>query len=214
MNMIRFLIVLCWICLLGDVQAAIGGNDTLRCRFYFPEGSSGADLTYRNNKARLDSLLKEVEVRQRHSVLRQVIISCGASPEGVSAENEKLSNSRVKALRTLVRESLNISELIIEERSLGENWKGLAAIVIKSDMPFRREVFGIIRDTPEWVVVDGRVIDSRKKQLKDLNGGSVWRYMQTHFFAELGETGIIECVFEPNHSMADEDYIIYKEIFE
>lgn len=214
MNKSRFFIVLFWICLFGTVEAAIGGNDTLRCRFYFPEGSSNADLTYRNNSARLDSLVKGVELRQRHSVLRQVIVSCGASPDGVSADNKKLSDSRVLALRKVVRESLNISELLIETRSLGENWKGLAATVSRSDMPYRREVINIIRDTPEWVTKDGKVVDSRKKRLQDLCGGSVWRYMQKHFFVELSESAMIVCVFESYDSMADEDYIIYKEIFE
>lgn len=43
----------------------------------------------------------------------------------------------------------------------------------------------ILRHTPEWVLTNGVVTDSRKRQLSMLAGGSPWRYMERHFFPSL-----------------------------
>ena len=52
-------------------------------------------------------------------------------------------------------------------------------------MPHRDTVLHILRHTPEWVLTNGVVTDSRKRQLGMLAGGRPWRYMERHFFPSL-----------------------------
>ena len=73
----------------------------------------------------------------------------------------------------------------MDTRSLGVDWDGLERLVEQSDMPHRDTVLHILRHTPEWVLTNGVVTDSRKRQLGMLAGGSPWRYMERHFFPSL-----------------------------
>lgn len=73
----------------------------------------------------------------------------------------------------------------MDTRSLGVDWDGLERLVEQSDMPHRDTVLHILRHTPEWVLTNGVVTDSRKRQLSMLAGGSPWRYMERHFFPSL-----------------------------
>lgn len=59
----------------------------------------------------------------------------------------------------------------METRSLGVDWDGLERLVEQSDMPHRDTVLHILRHTPEWVLTNGVVTDSRKRQLGMLAGG-------------------------------------------
>ena len=173
------------------------GGDTLYYRFYFRVGASSLDLSYRDNGLRLDSLLSAIHSRQAHAVLRRVSLYSSASPEGGSALNKRLSDRRLASLRTVIQHRLAIPDSILISFSLGEDWDGLSSLVEGSDIPYRGEVLRILRDTPVWVIRNGIVVDSRKRQLMNLRGGRVWRYMHEHFFPELRNSSVIECEFEP-----------------
>lgn len=202
MNIKKLLILLL---LLGSSSPAFCCGDTLRCRFYFPVGSSTPDLSYRNNGVRLDSLLSGIRSRQSHSVLRRISMRSGSSPEGNSASNKRLSDERLASLRGLILERLSVPDSVFVCTSSGNDWEGLASLVKASDMPYREEVLRILRDTPEWVTRNGVVVDSRKRQLMNLRGGRVWHYMAEHFFPELRHSSVIECEFEPVPKGPDRD---------
>lgn len=54
-------------------------------RVYFPVGRSTVDLSYKDNKPSLDSLLSYIgEMREKKNIFR-VVIEAGASPEGVQS---------------------------------------------------------------------------------------------------------------------------------
>ena len=61
--------------------------------------------------------------------------------------------------------------------SLGEAWDGAIKAVEEGDMPHKDEALEIMRNTPENVIKDGKVVDTRKRQMMNLAGGTVWRYM-------------------------------------
>ena len=74
------------------------------------------------------------------------------------------------------------------------NWEGLAALVESSDMSYRDEVLEILYHTPEFVIREGKVVDSRQRQLGMLHGGEPWRYMEERFFPELRASGVLVVV--------------------
>lgn len=192
----KFFILLLLVCSVGNVYPAFGRADTIRSRFYFPVGSAVLDLSYRGNGTILDSALAGISSRQRHSKLLRVNLRSGASPEGSLGLNKRLSERRLAALRAVFQERLSLPASSFVCSSMGEDWDGLYSLVKESEMPYREKVLHIIRHTPVWVVRNGVVVDSRKRQLMNLQGGSVWNYMNEHFFPELRNCSVVECDFE------------------
>ncbi len=183
--------------LLWGVCSAIYGSDTLRCRIYFPVSRTAVDFSYRDNGARLDAFVSTVLSQQGQAVVRRVRIHAGASPEGNSVLNQRLSDERLASLRTILRERLSLPDSVFTITSLGEDWEGLISLVEDSDMLYREEVLHILRNTPVWVTRNGVVVDSRKRQLMNLAGGQPWHYMLEHFFPELRNSSMVECEFAP-----------------
>ena len=172
-------------------------GDTLRSRIYFPVGVSKIDHSFQGNGVRLEFMIRDIHARMKQSRLRKVRLSAGASLEGNSALNRRLSDERLQSLSDVFHERLSVPDSIYEYHSLGENWQGLLALVERSDMPYRDETLNILRNTPEWVTERGHGVDSRKRQLMNLRGGSVWHYMEKSFFPELRNCSVVECEFEP-----------------
>ena len=189
-------------------------GDTLCGRFYFPTGSSLLDLAYRNNGARLDSLVTGIRSRMALSELRRLRVCSAASPEGISTSNKQLSDKRFFSLQRAIQDRLSITDSVFVSVSLGVDWERLASLVEASDMPCREEVLHIIRFTPVWVVRDGIVVDSRKKQLMDLRGGDVWHYMENYFFPELRHSSVVECEFDPISKAGDPKAVVRPQLTE
>lgn len=75
---------------------------------------------------------------------------------------------------------------MIEYHAEGIAWGMLREQVAASDMAGRDEVLDILDHTPLWIYDDdNRIVDGRKKQLMDLQGGKPYNYMLEHFFPEL-----------------------------
>ena len=182
--------------LVASAKAKAEG-DTLRSRIYFPVGVSKIDHSFQGNGVRLEFMIRDIHARMKQSRLRKVRLSAGASLEGNSALNRRLSDERLQSLSDVFHERLSVPDSIYEYHSLGENWEGLQALVERSDMPHRDEVLNILINTPEWITERGHVVDSRKRQLMNLRGGSVWHYMEKYFFPELRNCSVVECEFEP-----------------
>ena len=182
--------------LVASAKAKAEG-DTLRSRIYFPVGVSKIDHSFQGNGVRLEFMIRDIHARMKQSRLRKVRLSAGASLEGNSALNRRLSDERLQSLSDVFHERLSVPDSIYEYHSLGENWEGLQALVERSDMPHRDEVLNILINTPEWITERGHVVDSRKRQLMNLRGGSVWHYMEKYFFPELRNCSVVECEFDP-----------------
>ena len=85
----------------------------------------------------------------------------------------------------LLHRSTDLPDSLFEIVAHGVNWEGLTDLVDTSDMPYRDEVLNILRNTPEWIVRNGVVVDGRKRRLGMLHGGRAWQYMYEHFFPKL-----------------------------
>lgn len=162
-------------------------TDTLGVEVYFRRGYSTLEDALRDNGARLESFADRLRALQQDTsrCIRQVRIVSGTSPEGTTKANERLATNRSERIRQYLNRHFPSWNLSFDIRSEVEDWAGLAALVAASDMPARDEVLEILRNTPVWVIENGRVVDSRKRQLGMLQGGRPWRYMEEHFFPEL-----------------------------
>lgn len=165
----------------GEVVSA----DTITVEVYYRQGSSRLDPAYRDNGSRLDILVEALRKLSSDSTLcldRFDIIS-GASPEGSALLNRRLSESRTRNIRAYLdgRVVPTLASLITESH-VGVDWENLRIRVEGSDMPYKEDVLDILTSTPEQVVRNGLVVDSRKRQLMNLHGGECWHYMEIYFF--------------------------------
>lgn len=167
-------------------------HDTLGVDVYYRRGYSTVDEALRDNGRRLESFSDRLRALQRDPSyrIRRVRIVSGTSPEGTEKANERLSRARTARMQHYLERHFSSWEVSYDLRSDGEDWSGLASLVAASDMPARDEVLNILRNTPVWVIENGKVVDSRKRQLGMLQGGRPWRYMEEHFFPELRRSTI------------------------
>lgn len=181
--------------------------DTLSSRIYFRTGRSELEPSYRNNATSLSDavgLLRKLK-GDTAIVFRQLRLESGASPEGFSKINDRLSLDRGTVIRNYFIREVPLADSLVSLNSQGVDWDGLIRLVTASQMPYKEEVLNILHNTPEWVFKNKKVVDSRKRQLGVLRGGKAWNYMLRHFFPELRGASIsVVCEYDtiPDHSVS------------
>lgn len=171
-------------------------RDTIGVKVYFRQGHASLDSLFRDNGSRLDSFSRRLVSFGGDSAfqIRSVRVVSGASPEGSSKINRSLSERRAAAIRSYLEKRVSLDGHAFEVESPGVDWEGLAGLVESSDMSYRDEVLEILYHTPEFVIREGKIVDSRQRQLGMLHGGAPWRYMEERFFPELRASGVLVVV--------------------
>ena len=180
--------------LLANAYAA-SIQDSLRTTIYFRPGYSLLELSYRDNAANMKALTQGIQTIKGNPCvqLQHIRILSAASPEGNSALNKRVAKRRGERLRDYLKETLVLPDSIFTVSSAGEDWQGLAAMIAKEKTPWRNKALQIIRHTPEWVTRNGKVVDGRKRQLQNLDGGKAWKYMLDNHFYTLRTGAVVVC---------------------
>lgn len=180
--------------LLANAYAA-SIQDSLRTTIYFRPGYSLLELSYRDNAANMKALTQGIQTIKGNPCvqLQHIRILSAASPEGNSALNKRVAKRRGERLRNYLKETLVLPDSIFTVSSAGEDWQGLAALIAKEKTPWRNKALQIIRHTPEWVTRNGKVVDGRKHQLQNLDGGKAWKYMLDNHFYTLRTGAVVVC---------------------
>lgn len=180
--------------LLANAYAA-SIQDSLRTTIYFRPGYSLLELSYRDNAANMKALTRGIQTIKGNPCvqLQHIRILSAASPEGNSALNKRVAKRRGERLRDYLKETLVLPDSIFTVSSAGEDWQGLAALIAKEKTPWRNKALQIIRHTPEWVTRNGKVVDGRKRQLQNLDGGKAWKYMLDNHFYTLRTGAVVVC---------------------
>ena len=170
----------------GQEPGTRRGTDSVRV--YFRQGDSTLDPLFRENGARLRAFTERfrtlLQDPSRH--IRGLRVTAGASPEGSTVINRRISEGRAEAIRSLVHDYFPQEVGWLATVPKGIDWEGLERLVdADHTIPYRHEVLEMLRHTPEWITWKGKVVDGRKHRLMLMNGGSVWRYLDRWFFPEL-----------------------------
>ena len=170
-------------------------SDSLRTTLYYRSGYSLLELSYMDNAAKLETLKQGIRSigDNPNTVLQHIKILSAASPEGNTKLNKRLARRRGERLRDYLKEMLNLPDSVFTVSSAGEDWEGLALKIQKENAPWSRKALYIIRNTPEWIVRNGKVVDGRKRQLQNLNGGKPWKYMLANHFDSLRSGALVVC---------------------
>ena len=166
-------------------------NDTLSLKVYFQRNHSEIDRNFRDNGVRAEKFKASVQnmLTDPMASVQHITLRTSASPEGTTTANQRLSEERAAALERFLVDEIGIDRRYLEINAIGEDWEGLASIVRTLDVPWKDRALAIIEKTPLWIRTDGRVTDGRKNQLKSLDGGEVWNYLDAEVFPELRAAG-------------------------
>lgn len=146
------------------------------------------DPSYMGNDSRLKELMNFIASIKADSTARleRLVVTSAASPEGPYEHNRYLSHERGKTLVELMKKlDPDISDHMFEVSQVVEDWDGAIKAVEEGDMPHKEEALEIMRNVPLNVVEGGKVVDTRKREMMNLDGGRVWRYMIKNYFASL-----------------------------
>ena len=185
-----FILLLLLLLLSGHSRAQDPGirRGTDSVRVYFRQGESRLDPYFRDNGARIRAFTERFRtlLQDPSRRIRGLRVTAGASPEGSTALNQRLSERRAEAIRQLVSGYFPHEFGWLSTVPKGVDWQGLEKLVQADEyMPYRYEVLDILRYTPEWITREGKVADGRKRRLAMAGGGYAWRYMESRFFPEL-----------------------------
>lgn len=171
------------LCLWGFLPGAKAQSDPVCIRFR--QGSSVIERAAAET-ASLPGEWSESLHDGAESTLR-IRLRGAASPDGSTATSERLAEERAEAVREWLCEEKAFPREVISVEAVGIDWQGLEALVAAdASCPARAEVLEILRETPEWICDDqDRVVDGRKKQLMELQGGVPYKYMAERLFPAL-----------------------------
>lgn len=132
-----------------------------------------------NNASELSKILTAfASVGDDRDVTLTGVSLCGyASPEGEVARNRQLSEGRATALKNYLMTEFDYPESFYTIHVGGEDWKGLAALIEKSAMQYKREVLDLIGSVPDE--------QSRETDLIALKGGAPYQWMLKELFPKL-----------------------------
>lgn len=181
-NMYRKILLCFWLTFsfLEAFSQIIIREDTVQCSIYFHQGKSYFDPIYKNNGKRLKEFVNDVYFRSGDPSMsiKRIVVNSGASPEGPTHINDRLSQERADAIISYLKRNSNLDDSMIIVRSPGVDWEGLAQVVVESDkVPDKEAVLEIIL-SEEF----GDDDIARRKELEILNGGKPYRWLYTNLF--------------------------------
>ncbi len=154
---------------------------------HFHVGHRYFDPSLRNNREAMDNLVKSVREAVEAGTVEHITVYGYASPEGQPRANARLARKRCATIARYLVDHTGVDSTLIEERAMPIWNDRLRSLVAAStSLPSRDKVLDILDNTPEQVFdAQGRLVDSRKKQLMDLNGGRTWQWMYENIFPDV-----------------------------
>lgn len=136
----------------------------------------GVSKLYNYPKFNLAALKLSEVMSDPSKEIMQVYVCGSASPDGLWADNVKLSQARTDAAAEYLTSILDIPSYMIHKKSLNEDWNRLYELVAASDLPYKYTVMTIIKSM-DW--------SDRKKALQAIDGGKAWEILERDFFPQL-----------------------------
>lgn len=145
----------------------------------FKPGSTELLPSYSGNRAELERLNRELAAFTADAgvELQTVRIKGYASPDGTTARNEELAAARALRFSNYLSREQGIPQQKIAVDACVEDWEGLMQLVSDASKPYASQVVAILAQALD--------ADARRKALKALDKGRVWKDMEQTLFARL-----------------------------
>ena len=154
-------------------------SEKLTAYIGFPAGGVRLDLKYGNNRAELEKLKERLSrLQDGEKKIQSVRLTGFASPDGSTAENERLAGNRAVGFKNYLQKLPELAGGVpVTIDCVGEDWEGLRELVAKSGRSYRTQVLSVLDTYTD--------ADSRRKQLKALEKGTVYKDIEKSFFSRL-----------------------------
>ncbi len=145
----------------------------------FPVGKTVIQREFGNNQSELNKLESAINTLKNDANLTvtRVNIAGYASPEGSVALNDRLSEGRAQALKTLLTGSIDLPASVYHVTHGGEDWTKLTELVEQSNLAHKDEILTIIRTTPDAT--------QRQSKLVALDRGVPYKQLLNEFYPQL-----------------------------
>lgn len=143
---------------------------------YFHVGKTSIDESYKSNGKSLNDFAEIINSckEDKNANIGHITIESSTSPEGGKALNDRLAEQRAAAITEWLKAKTS-AKLTYHVKSMKTDWNMLIkAIECRNDVPNKQEVLDILKNTPEFVEQNGRVIESRLNKLKGLRTAYNW----------------------------------------
>jgi tetratricopeptide (TPR) repeat protein len=153
------------------------------------------DPTFSFNEKSLKDIIDAISLVTKDDLakLETIDIAGYASPEGDTKQNLELAAGRAKALKDYIIGKFGFAEDMFNVTAGGTDWAGLKELVIKSDMPYKDEIIGIIDNTPE---------ENRQAKIAALAGGRPYKSMRDVLYPQLRDACYIRVWFSEKEDVA------------
>ena len=184
---------------------SLAQNTCTSININFRAGRTNIEHTFCENSknlAKLINAIQEAENDSRNKIIN-ITLRSTASPEGSYERNQKLAKERLHVIENYIRENIDINENTIIHRKSDIAWKELVDFVKEdSNLKHKEEILYILTKVPEYIYNEvGQLVDTRKKQLMNLNYGNTWKYMSTQYFSKIRLSNIIILATQKNDSL-------------
>lgn len=165
----------------------LGSTAADSVKVYFHVGHRQFDPSLGDNRAKMQRFVTQVREAEAAGNLESILVRAYASPDGLNKANQQLSVNRCNVIADYIAKHTGVNPELIKTQPGGIAWDELRQLVAADpDVPSREKIIDILDNTPVWVFnSQGKIIDSRKKQLMDLDKGVPYRWMLANLFPEL-----------------------------
>ena len=146
----------------------------------YPAGGESVNPKYGNNRAELAKLEERLLqlLQGDNGDVKNIRITGYASPDGNTKENERLAGNRAIQFKNYLQKKFNLpNNGLITIDWAGEDWDGLQRLIAGSNKVYSSRVQAIFQLTDDP--------DSRRKQIKTMDNGAVYKDIEKSFFGRL-----------------------------
>lgn len=146
----------------------------------FPAGGVQVNPKYGNNSAELAKLEGHLKtlLQSADGFVKNIRIIGYASPDGNTKDNERLAGNRAVQFKNYLQKQFKLPVTCqVSVDWVGEDWDGLQGLISASDKKYGSRVQTIFQLTDDP--------DSRRKQIKALDNGAVYKDIEKSFFSRL-----------------------------
>lgn len=188
----------------------IGSNPADSVEVYFRAGHRQFDPSLGDNRMAMDGFIAKVREAAAKGEIDSIIVRAYASPDGTERANILLSRRRCDVIADLIANRASINRDLIHKVPEGIAWNELRSLVeLTPDVPSRQKVLEILDNTPLLVFdAQGKIVDGRKKQLMDLNGGRPYRWLYANLFPRVRSAVALSLIKKQEGHAETEEVVI------
>ncbi len=169
------------------VLTTMSQNPADSTKVLFQTGHSRFSPMLGDNRVSMADFVDKVRKAAASDGIDSVVVNGYASPDGDGKANLRLAKNRRESIVNYITDKTGIGTNLIRYGQEDIAWDELRLMVAANPhVPSREKVLAILNNTPVVVLdADGRLRDSRKEQLMNLDGGKPYRWLLRHMFPQL-----------------------------